>query len=163
MPPCRSIRSDGPARGWLEAVARAAHNQIDLHVRSHVPAQSGLIGREFFVKTEGIAVEYFFQNTQFTGHGATQQDRRGTSFVSLPPDGPRVASGSSRVAVPRGMLAMGLMLFCLKGPVDPEQRGVSMHGGRGQALHVVQGDGRIDEESEQAGADQIPKATATKK
>ena len=40
--------------------------------------------------------------------------------------------------------------------VDAEERGVAVHRRRVQALHVVERDRRVDEEAEQARADQIP-------
>ena len=40
--------------------------------------------------------------------------------------------------------------------VDTEERGVAVDGRQVEALHVVEGDGRIDEEAEEAGSDQVP-------
>ena len=40
--------------------------------------------------------------------------------------------------------------------VHAEERRVAVHGGRVEALHVVERDGRIDQEAEEARADEIP-------
>jgi hypothetical protein len=40
--------------------------------------------------------------------------------------------------------------------VDAEERGVAVDGRGVEALHVVEGDGRVDEEAEEAGADEVP-------
>jgi hypothetical protein len=41
--------------------------------------------------------------------------------------------------------------------IDPEQRRVGVHGRGVEPLRIVQGDGRIDQEAEQPGADEVPK------
>src|SRR6185295_11915588 len=46
--------------------------------------------------------------------------------------------------------------------IDAEQRGVSMYGSGVETLHVIERDGRIDEKSEQAGADKIPECDRDK-
>src|SRR5207237_1795369 len=47
-------------------------------------------------------------------------------------------------------------------PVDTEQSGMAMHGGSVQTLHVIQGDGRIDQKSKQSGAYEVPECHRNK-